>query len=839
MVKRIRLARRLAIYIILILVIMMVLINGSIILIMELRLQRLSQEASEEYLQAKIQSMDVSTYQFVQSFDHLVGSLKSELNNTALTIANKYYSSEASNLYEHSFLAFNNSDQIAYINGTIDMNVDRESSIGYYDYDGNGINDFETTGCSVFGDIESQLNISGEFYLQINATFEGELSNESSILIYAHKNNEIFSFDIIDYYNSFYSNYFSNQFLDQWNHGLYTFPTGLDDELSQLEPDYLETYFLVKEPYTNENCSIVSSGLKSRIEGCINGSLSGQFAGLLRGKFNGTASGYIDTRPKEMYDFMIPLLNPVLQWVYFATPNYILIFPWFPDYGGSFSIGLSADFDWTQRPWYNQLLQAEEESTNKGMESHFSDLGVDYVHQNIFISLGQAIYTDTNDFQGFWVLDLNLDYLMNTLELDLTEDDYSLIINSDKEILLSPHYAANISRKPKEDFPTENMADYENIELQLCVDDVLNFQSGYRIVTHNEVVYLVIYHPIFSIPWFMLHFSPLDLVMEDFDPILLTVRNNIRFLEVILIGVSITTIAVVGAISLYFAVSFTNYAVTLLNGMKAISDGDFSVTFDLSKNTRVHEVSEVYFAFEEMSLKLDESIRKEKESTHLAELAMDLFTHDLSNYHQAILGYLELALMQDGDSEESTKLIEQSIRVLKRADEVKDRIRKIGGLEKSAEPFVKRKLDTYINNAITTLEQTYPNYSINVKKDFDTEIEISANEFLEDVFTNIFENSIQFAKNQQMNFTVSASKTRSQQKIFWEIAIADDGKGISDERKQQILDSFQTGQRIRGLGMMLIFRIVKEYEGSIKIQDRIKGDYTQGAKIIFTIRDYE
>ncbi|MHA1515654.1 MAG: ATP-binding protein [Candidatus Heimdallarchaeaceae archaeon] len=242
------------------------------------------------------------------------------------------------------------------------------------------------------------------------------------------------------------------------------------------------------------------------------------------------------------------------------------------------------------------------------------------------------------------------------------------------------------------------------------------------------------------------------------------------------------------------------------------------MTFDLSKNTRVHEVSEVYFAFEEMSLKLDESIRKEKESTHLAELAMDLFTHDLSNYHQAILGYLELALMQDGDSEESTKLIEQSIRVLKRADEVKDRIRKIGGLEKSAEPFVKRKLDTYINNAITTLEKTYPNYSINVKKDFDTEIEISANE---------------------MNFTVSASKTRSQQKIFWEIAIADDGKGISDERKQQILDSFQTGQRIRGLGMMLIFRIVKEYEGSIKIQDRIKGDYTQGAKIIFTIRDYE
>ncbi|MHA1446155.1 MAG: hypothetical protein ACTSSN_05665 [Candidatus Heimdallarchaeaceae archaeon] len=167
MVKRIRLARRLAIYIILILVVMMVLINGTIILIMELRLQKLSQEASEEYLQAKIQSMDVSTYQFVQSFDHLVGSLKSELNNTAFTIANKFYSSEAKYLYEHSFLVFNNSDQIAYINGTIDMDVDREISLGYYDYDGNGINDFETTGCSVFGDIESQLTFLVNFIYKL------------------------------------------------------------------------------------------------------------------------------------------------------------------------------------------------------------------------------------------------------------------------------------------------------------------------------------------------------------------------------------------------------------------------------------------------------------------------------------------------------------------------------------------------------------------------------------------------------------------------------------------------------------------------------------------------
>ena len=51
---------------------MTLLINGTIILLMELRLQSISKEASEEYLEVKIQSMDISTYQFVQSFDQLV-----------------------------------------------------------------------------------------------------------------------------------------------------------------------------------------------------------------------------------------------------------------------------------------------------------------------------------------------------------------------------------------------------------------------------------------------------------------------------------------------------------------------------------------------------------------------------------------------------------------------------------------------------------------------------------------------------------------------------------------------------------------------------------------------
>ena len=69
--------------------------------------------------------------------------------------------------------------------------------------------------------------------------------------------------------------------------------------------------------------------------------------------------------------------------------------------------------------------------------------------------------------------------------------------------------------------------------------------------------------------------------------------------------------------------------------------------------------------------------------------------------------------------------------------------------------------------------------------------------------------------------------------------VEDDGSGISDDMKKQILQSFESGIRLRGLGMMFIYRIIKAYEGRILLDDRIEGDYTQGTKIIFTIRDYE
>ncbi|MHA1407875.1 MAG: sensor histidine kinase, partial [Candidatus Heimdallarchaeaceae archaeon] len=155
-----------------------------------------------------------------------------------------------------------------------------------------------------------------------------------------------------------------------------------------------------------------------------------------------------------------------------------------------------------------------------------------------------------------------------------------------------------------------------------------------------------------------------------------------------------------------------------------------------------------------------------------------------------------------------------------------------------AEPMVKQKLATYVDNAIATIQTSHPDRKIILHKEFDENLEIYSNIFLEDIFANVFNNSLQSTNKKEITFTVKAKHIVKDKDSFWEISVEDNGSGISNGMKRQIEESFKTGQRIRGLGMMFIYRIVKAFQGDIRIENRVVDDYTQGTRIVFTLKDY-
>jgi len=184
MVKKISLARQWLILSFIFLLIILILFTTSISLFLELNFSRIDKESSTEYLNAKIESMMLSSYQFIQSLDTLIGSNLVDLNFTANNIENRLLNHLAVEKYVFGDVFFNKTDEIVYLDGIINADFDREKEIGFLDYFNDGRNVFDTPGLSINGDILNDFNIMGDVYLQINATLEGKLSNNGIIYVY-------------------------------------------------------------------------------------------------------------------------------------------------------------------------------------------------------------------------------------------------------------------------------------------------------------------------------------------------------------------------------------------------------------------------------------------------------------------------------------------------------------------------------------------------------------------------------------------------------------------------------------------------------------------------------
>ena len=64
----------------------------------------------------------------------------------------------------------------------------------------------------------------------------------------------------------------------------------------------------------------------------------------------------------------------------------------------------------------------------------------------------------------------------------------------------------------------------------------------------------------------------------------------------------------------------------------------------------------------------------------------------------------------------------------------------------------------------------------------------------------------------------------------------DNGKGIANTRKETIFQRGYTEEKsVQGMGLSLVKKIIKNYNGEIWVEDRIKGDHSQGSNFILLI----
>ena len=239
-----------------------------------------------------------------------------------------------------------------------------------------------------------------------------------------------------------------------------------------------------------------------------------------------------------------------------------------------------------------------------------------------------------------------------------------------------------------------------------------------------------------------------------------------------------------------------------------------------------------------------------KEKMH-SELLFDLLSHDIGNYHQIILNSLEIVtsivkknnseangLSSDGAEIYSYLIIANN--AIDRSLTLLNNLRRLERLYTQKDlQLISKNLPDAITNAHTTLQQTLYNnnpqgkrirFSLNVVDDHNnpTEINIIAEDLLEEIFVNLFSNSVKYSGSSEVKIEVLIREYFIAEVKYWMVTVSDYGKGISDSMKKEIFNRFYSKTGGSGLGLSIVRTLVERYKGKIWVGDRVYDDHKQG-----------
>jgi PAS domain S-box-containing protein len=230
-----------------------------------------------------------------------------------------------------------------------------------------------------------------------------------------------------------------------------------------------------------------------------------------------------------------------------------------------------------------------------------------------------------------------------------------------------------------------------------------------------------------------------------------------------------------------------------------------------------------------------------------AELYVDLMGHDINNMNQVAMGSLEMALMdleQDGKMDASCKpLLERSMESLTNSSQL---IKNVQKLQRASTEGIKlQAVDVAdVLKEIIDEQRSTPGKDLTIYyKNEASHCLVKANELLQDVFRNLLTNAIKHARtDRHLTIGVAVKSIVQNGRNFCRVAIEDNGPGVPDEIKDRLFRRFSRGDtkaKGSGLGLYLVKTLVEHYGGNIRIEDRVPGDCTKGARFVVTIPSTE
>lgn len=221
-----------------------------------------------------------------------------------------------------------------------------------------------------------------------------------------------------------------------------------------------------------------------------------------------------------------------------------------------------------------------------------------------------------------------------------------------------------------------------------------------------------------------------------------------------------------------------------------------------------------------------------REAKAQAELYVDLMGHDINNMHQISLGYLELARNELTD-ERLREYVDRPIEVLQRCARLIQNVRKLQRLRDGE--FLPGIMD--VAEVLRQVQREYggvPHKTVRLHPDGAGHCPVVANELLYDVFANLVSNAIKHTGS-RTDINIGLGTVERDGHQFCGVTVDDNGPGIPDGFKDVVFNRMLKGTQIAkgmGLGLYRVKSLVESYGGTVWVEDRVPGDYFQGAKFV-------
>ena len=261
--------------------------------------------------------------------------------------------------------------------------------------------------------------------------------------------------------------------------------------------------------------------------------------------------------------------------------------------------------------------------------------------------------------------------------------------------------------------------------------------------------------------------------------------------------------------------------------------------FSTSKPTIAGLVSVFEALWDETRLR-----EQEERSRKEAQLLQDVLTHDIRNYNQIIRFDTDL-LKLEHDGTKREKLLEMMSAAIEGSTSLIERAKKLGRI--TSEENVRltpTNLKESLDRSIALVKRAHPEKHIEYSySSNDPAAEAVSDELLDEVFVNIFSNSVRYTKLDDVPISVQVESPDEDddgiggspgttRRHYWRISIADHGTGVPDELKEKVFRRYLDGATGSGLGLSIVRALVVDrYAGNVMMKDRVPGRHSEGAVV--------